>query len=452
MKKFLLGTTAVALGMVTLASPVMAAAQEKFGANRRDTTPSLTFSGEGNFHGMFFKQKQRDIDPAVGADRAPGKGNGTHFEFADTRFNIAVDGKTQGYGEMDYGMLIGLNGDKNETNTIDEARVHLKGEWGTMTAGNTRGVEYTMSVGPLQDVMGGSGGPDGNYTHVVNRTTGVVVKMQPLGRSQDSTKINYYTPRIYGFQAGFSFTPNSRHFGERRLFTLTNTFDGANAIPFDKNHIAAGLNFKHKFHCGLDLAASAIGLWAGSTQQNRGRLAPIANNFLAPQNVGASGTANRQKTKSYLLGIVLGYGNFEGGFEFIDNMKSQELIGLSDNDAGRIYNFGLAYNIGPDKISAGYSHTTRRLGKNAAVPASVNLGRAKANVFSLAAERKLAPGLVFFAEGTYFKYDTNQQMNNANYAGAREWWAVSSSGSASEANFVDNNRGHVGMLGMRVKF
>lgn len=433
MQKTLLITTA-ALGLLASSAPqVMAESAKSFGHTKNEKAPTISLSGEGIFHAMSFVQKQREANG--------GKGNGNHFTFGDSRLNVAVNGKADGWGELNYGLLLGLTMDKSETQSISEARLLLKGEWGTITMGNTRGVEYVMAVSPWAKVFDGTGGADGNFIDVVNRTSGTVISVQPLGRTRDATKINYFTPRVYGFQIGLTFTPNTRHHGEQRAFTKNNATDSAAASvePFDKNSVAAVLGYKNKFSNGLDLAASFGGIWASSTQQNQALRDLPAGTF--------SKTGDRNRTKTWLTGIVLGYHGFEIGFEYIDNGKSRELGVLQNGDAGKIYNLGVAYTFGPDKFSLGYAHTVRNLGNR---QGQQRLGKAKMHTYSIAWDRKLAPGLGIFLEGDYFKYDTDARLNND--AQTRDAFIQGSSGTSSQGDFVDNNRGHVAMAGVKMKF
>lgn len=465
MKKFLLASSALVFSFVAGSTSVNAVAFEPFGTPGKNK-PALKVFGQGTFAAMMFHQKR--------AEGNNGKGNGSHFTMTDGFLGFQMLGKADGYGELEYELLLGLDPNPDSTN-VDTASALLRGEWGTLMFGNGYGAEYYMSKGPLQQVIGGIGGADGDYTQVVNRTSGTIISMQPIGRTKNGTKISFYTPRIYGFQAGFSFTPNSRHRGEAKLFTNRNARDGAfNAIPFDKNNIAAGMNYVKKFSNGVEIGASAAGIWA-NTQQPNGRTAGLDNSTSSP----------RQRTQTWLAGIVLGYQHFEAGFEYVDNGKSHEINSplYQGSDAGKIYNFGLAYNMGPDKFSLGYSHTKRKLPANALLTAAnfpvavgqpafgaafTDLGHGKTDVLSASWDRKLAPGLTVFAEGVYFKYSADQRlgtfMSTVGAAGAGgasalpigtsagNYYAAQSSGTSNEADTIGNNQGHVLMLGAKLKF
>lgn len=459
MKKFLLASSALVFSFVAGSTSVNAVAFEPFGTPGKNK-PALKVFGQGTFAAMMFHQKR--------AEGNNGKGNGSHFTMTDGFLGFQMLGKADGYGELEYELLLGLDPNPDSTN-VDTASALLRGEWGTLMFGNGYGAEYYMSKGPLQQVIGGIGGADGDYTQVVNRTSGTIISMQPIGRTKNGTKISFYTPRIYGFQAGFSFTPNSRHRGEAKLFTNRNSRDNIN-IPFDKNNIAAGLNYVKKFSNGIELGASAAGIWA-NTQQPNGRPA-------APAAIDASNNSPRQRTQTWLAGIVLGYQHFEAGFEYIDNGKSHEINNplYQGSDAGKIYNFGLAYNIGPDKFSLGYSHTKRKLPANALLTQAnfgvgsgfgvnyTDLGHGKTDVLSASWDRKLAPGLTVFAEGVYFKYATDNRLANfitqnapINIGGGvgavpGSYYAAQSSGTNNETDAIRSNQGHVLMLGAKLKF
>lgn len=453
MKKFLLGTSALLFSLVAGSAAVHAVGFESFGAPAKNK-PALKVFGQGTFAAMMFNQKRTEENS--------GKGKGSHFTMTDGFLGFLVQGKADGYGELEYEMLLGLDPNPDGSN-VDTASILLRGEWGTLMMGNAYGAEYFMAKGPLQQVIGGIGGADGDYTQVVNRTTGAIISMQPIGRTKNGTKISYYTPRIYGVQAGISFTPNARHRGEAKLFTTSNNRDGEN-LPFDKNNIAAGLNYVTKFSNGIELGLSLNGIWA-NTQQPAGRGDPGELSNFAP----------RQKTKVWMAGIVLGYKHFEAGFEYIDNGKSHEIIAplYEGSDAGKIYNFGVAYNIGVDKFSVGFSHTKRKLPANANLtaanlPANValgipafagapDLGHGKTDVLSVSWDRKLAPGLTVFVEGDYFKYTADSRLNRFVNNGAGgvntgNYYAAQSGGSNAQGAFVPNNQGHVVMAGAKVKF
>ena len=114
-------------------------------------------------------------------------------------------------GKADNGLLYGLKvqfqtetGFESSSETIfDEAYVFLGGTWGRLEFGDTDDVVaggllvYAPSVG--------IGQIDGDYGSFSRLSLDDYYPFYPdIGTS---TKINYYTPRIGGFQAGISYTP-----------------------------------------------------------------------------------------------------------------------------------------------------------------------------------------------------------------------------------------------------
>jgi predicted porin len=115
-------------------------------------------------------------------------------------------------GKADNGLLYGLklqletvtgNESSSET-TFDEAYVYIGGPWGRLEFGHTDDVVagglliYAPSVG--------IGQVDGDYGSFSRLSLDDYYPFYPdIGTS---TKINYYTPRIAGFQAGISYSPH----------------------------------------------------------------------------------------------------------------------------------------------------------------------------------------------------------------------------------------------------
>ena len=115
-------------------------------------------------------------------------------------------------GKADNGLLYGLKlqlenitgHDFSSETTFEEAYVYLGGIWGRLEFGDTDDVVaggllvYAPSVG--------IGQIDGDYGNFSRLSLDTYYPFYPdLG---SSTKINYYTPRIGGFQAGISYTPH----------------------------------------------------------------------------------------------------------------------------------------------------------------------------------------------------------------------------------------------------
>jgi predicted porin len=115
-------------------------------------------------------------------------------------------------GKADNGLLYGLKlqletvtgHESSSETTFDEAYVYIGGTWGRLEFGDTDDVVagglviYAPSVG--------IGQIDGDYGSFSRLSLDDYYPFYPdIGTS---TKINYYTPRIAGFQAGISYSPH----------------------------------------------------------------------------------------------------------------------------------------------------------------------------------------------------------------------------------------------------
>ena len=428
MKKFLLGSTALAIGLSF--SAAQAALVEK--------TPRLVLSGETSGNVYVFKNARREENG--------GRGNGHHMAVEDSRLNFDVMGKADGLGGLEYSFLIGLSGNTEKgNNPVEENRIKLKGEWGTFFIGNTRGVEDRMAVGAFS-VMGATGGFDGNYKHVVNESTGVVLTTDLAGTSKDATKITYATPRVNGVQFGFSFSPNTEHRGEGVV--KTNGSQESKKAPFDKNHVALGLNYKDTYANGMSLQLSATAVFGQTQAVNRPNTA--AGGFPPVTDASSFATAfsrgRRDDTKAYALGAVFGYKDWQFGVEYMDNHRSREISSLIGNNAGKVFSVAGSYAYGVDTFSAGYFHSRRDLGTYTVNGETVDTS-SKANVYAITWDRKLAPGLSVYAEGILFDLHTSDTM-----VGFQNAVKENSDAGSGQPEGVSSNRGHVFIFGTKVQF
>jgi outer membrane protein OmpU len=433
MKKLLLGTATFALGLSVF--PINGYAKE-------EQSPSLKISGETqvNYYGL--KQSVREGNG--------GKGNGHHVGVDDSRVNFELFGKTKSFGGFEYSALLGLSGNADDGNPR-ENRIKLKNEWGTFIAGNSRGVDDFMAVGSFS-VMGATGGVTGNYDNVVNVSTGAVISKDLVGRPKDATKVSYITPRINGFQLGVSFTPSTAHKGDHKLETASPK--AAKSLPFDKNQVGLGINFKETLANGLNINLSATSLF-GNTQ-NPVRLTKL-NDY----------PVHYHNTQSYMLGAHFKYQDWELGGEFIDNGKSRVTthnLGtyldsakqgsnynftnkiptrITNADAGQAYSVALGYTYGKHKWAIGYYDSTKNI--------QAGYNKAKANVYSATWDRKLAPGLGIYAEANYVDMKTDKKAaddQNSLKKGAKELGL-----SDSDLNDgIRSNKATVFVVGTKLKF
>lgn len=417
MKKFLLGTAALTIVLPFMAMPLGA---------KDELKPSLKFTGETSVNYYAFRQSAREGNK--------GKGNGHHVGVEDSRFNVDIFGKTEAFGGLEYSALIGLSGNPDD-GRVQENRLKFKNEWGTLIAGDTRGVDDFMAVGAF-GVMGGTGGFAGNFTNVLNQTTGTIITTDLAGAPKDATKVVYVTPRIGGVQGGLSFTPSTAHEGDHKLETISTK--GAKSAPFDKNQVGLGLNFKETFANGIDVKLSATAL-LGKAQ------APVRFTIGQPMRY--------KDTQAYALGAHLKYSDWEIGGEFIDNGKSRVAnqdfapgpvaTNITGRDAGKAYSVAVGYTYGKHKFTAGYFGSTRKV--------LTGYKHAKTNIYSGVWDRKIAPGLGVYVEANYVDMKTDpravaDQNNFKSVAGTL--------GLAADdvADGVKSSNAHIFIVGTKLKF
>lgn len=396
MKKILLTSTAVALALPLAVSATV--------SGTTGQTPRLQLSGElsPQFHAV--KNKQREQNR--------GKGFGQHLALEDSRINFDVLGKTDALGGLEYGFLAGMAIDTDQTNNIEEARVSFKNQYGTVMIGDTRGVDDFMAVGPWK-VMGGTGGGIyGNMTSSYQPTSGVRFTGDLFGTPKDATKINYITPRIAGFQVGVTYTPNSAHDGSSKLFSHSKqgriTQHYFNAQPHDQSQVGLGVNYKNTFQNGLNVQLAFTGLHghtkSGQRFTEQDQVKAYLPDATAVNNLVENTTTRVRNTRSFALGTVIGFQNWQVAGEYINNGKSGEPRALKGSNAGRVYSGAIGYSWKINSVAAGYSHTTRKLG--------TGFSKAKADVYTLTYDHKFAPGLEGFVEGNFANQKTDAKYVN----------------------------------------
>ena len=431
-------------------------------------SPGLEISGGTSFNAYGFNQLQKGS-----------KGRGTHFGADDSRINFEVLGRAgPGLDYLEYSFLIGMTGNTESGKTsVEENRIKLKHCYGTILAGVHRGVTDFMSVGAFK-FYGGTGGVLGNYKNIVNLTSGTVIKDDPAGHGKDRTKFTYVTPRfifnsLLGVQFGYSYTPDGEHSGEAKLNTLTSSSGAITAAG--QNLHEFGMNVKGELANGFGAQVSLTALIGNNKQlssnaavQNPG--APAFN----PANPNANrlyGSRNYNDIRSYAIGLVLSFGGFSIGGEYLGNGNSLGLRSFSGSfngvpgnlipaainngqvtnftvegaDAGRVYNIGVGYSKDRHSFSLGYLQSDRCLGVAVDVANSANridFGKTRAKVYSATYDYKIAKGLKAYVEATHFDYKQSRPD-------AARIWNEASNGSAT---YVPNNNGNAFIAGVAISF
>jgi outer membrane protein OmpU len=220
---------------------------------------------------------------------------------------------------------------------IDEATLFFSGAFGRIELGRDDGVEDVMQVSG-RSAQAGTGGIDGDNPGTLAPFT--------VRFTGDIAKVNYFTPRVAGFQLGASFTPDSGDTGGR------DSADDPLAPGFE-NIVSVGGNWTGQF-TGLDMTLSAVALFGDAV---------TADDDLMDWGVGA----------------VLGFAGVTFGAGYAQR---------TDADEADIFDVGIRYGFGPVRASVGWINFNPDVGTNQ-------------NVYIVSADMGLFPGVVLKGDVSY---------------------------------------------------
>ncbi len=383
MKKVLLATTA--LGMLISASAFAEG-------------PTVTIGGTSNGQvGWGFNKSEY---------RA---GDTTYSTNAHTRHDTKIDFKIDGKGDngLNYGALVELQADTSGSDSYDSSTgananrsfIFVDSGVGRVELGSNNGSADSLRVdaSTFARATGGIGGDWWRYANLTGLDTAYVLPGLPsavfpsdilapsgaVGATSNykdratANKISYYTPRIEGFQAGVSYTPDQAEKGTQASWASPQNVTG-NPAAFT-NVWDGGLNYQNEFN-GVGIKASATG--ETGTQKD---------------NINNSRTS-RDDLRAYALGLSASYAGATLGGSY-GNASQFGQAKVANSDA-TYWNLGAAYETGPVGLSLGYFNSEVK-------HADQSAGSPKNSLkdWSFGTDYKLAPGLVPYAEVTWF--DTN---------------------------------------------
>lgn len=338
MKKLLLGTAAVALGLA-LAVPAKAEGV------------SLDVSGHFKGYGVFGNQ---DNNYNAGGDASN--------ENART-FDILRETELWFFGEttLDNGMTVGahfeLDVDGTEGGTAidsietDESYVYFSGSWGRVNFGREDGAAYLMQIAaPSAD-----SNVDGlrQYVQPVNMQalTGNAIGAGNFAFDYDnnlSTKDNkftYMTPMFNGFQVGASYTPDLGQTTSRGL-------DGVNLSDQDGTF---GDVYELAARWEGNLGDLGVNLGGGWSQANK------------EDDITAAAGVVSDDRKQWNVGLDMDWGPFGVGVvykedDFGDTFLTNSAVLKTDEED--IIVVGIDYTTGPFKLGASYYDANNFAGQN----------------------------------------------------------------------------------------
>lgn len=284
------------------------------------------------------------------------------------------------YQDLNYGLVTKLEIESNSGQNrarfdLDEVFIFAQNDFGKVELGNLVAVNQKMKVGPATFARG-AGGINGNYLKYVNfpssnsavanikNSAFILVPQSPIGHggyaqainnnfnkdrlriirtnsfngAEDAFKINYYTPRIDGLQAGLSYT-NS---------TENSAFASTLFSPIVVNEI---YSFAANYTDNLENLGYAISLTAESGKFNKDKNSQMPRNNLNSFDVAT--------TLTY-FGFTFGtsFGSWQKSLQAKNGIYSCDynanLVLTNQNcsqnnnkfDNSYYYTLGLAYQIG----------------------------------------------------------------------------------------------------------
>jgi len=273
-----------------------------------------------------------------------------------------------------------MNGNATNGGGNDEIYVDVSGKYGAVRMGSDdNAADLMMVMAPTVSPLSAPGdGPDFeafvlpevNFIEVGDDNTG------------DDTKITYFTPKMYGFQLGASYTPGGNS---------TNT----SADPITRKN--SGYDDAWAFGLTYDNTFSGVGVDAAVTYQNLSvnrfhGVTTVVGGTSVSSSTAYPNVGDDNEVENIGAGLNLSYMGFTFGGGYMRKLAGADTY-LAEDD-GYAWNLGLAYEEGPYGVSLGYAHSSVQ-GDQA------QDGNDDLDQYQLAGVYKLGAGVDLFAEVDY---------------------------------------------------
>ena len=278
---------------------------------------------------------------------------------------------------LEYGARIRMNNvNRRQDVTVDRQYVYLKGEFGTVTLGDSPQVAgdfgYFFAPDDILNSQGGYGDNlDGNYRY----GGGDFFSLDPTYHSglDKSTSVKYSSPSIGGFVFAVGFTPvisDSKNLSNGTQ-GRADLFDGGQVF---ENAISGGIGYEGEFD--------------GTSVKVRGT-ASYAN-----------GIDNHWDLETYSAGGQVGFGGIVASLVWVGT-PSGFGVGATDKNFDTI-GFGLGYSMGALNFGLGYAYTWAAKNNDLSGSSAEGGFDLKDNhVAAATVNYTLAPGLNTYAEVIY---------------------------------------------------
>jgi len=247
----------------------------------------------------------------------------------DNELKFTFSGKTR--TGVEYGAVLDLEADVSNDTNANRTHIYIQRDtWGRLEFGSKDAVTNTMRV-DAGKIARGTGGIDGDFRKYIVYSTGagtaglastIIRPASPMGSYhkgdgyEESTKLNYYSPKYQGFQWGVSFTPEVNNEGQ--------IVSG----DYAENVFSVGIKYEKKFD-GLNFTIGA--------NMDRG---------------DATSASGIEDIEAWQVGLKFETNGFEIAGSYADWGESLMLDGSGIENT--YYTVGLAYSM--DKFGASVTY------------------------------------------------------------------------------------------------
>jgi outer membrane protein OmpU len=344
---------------------------------------------------------------------------------------IYFSGKTTLDNGIKFGVMVQLEGETSG-DQIDNTYIWSAGNFGRVEYGETWGVSLLMSAGSVGDMIDGHGdfASHGAHANVNGQFIDTYGGDAALLATPDQ-KLNYFTPRMSGFQLGVSYMPEN--------------YTGTNAT-------GTGLNSKLDGTIGnelVDVAANYVGKvggadvrafgsfftsesegtpFVGATAEVMSKTQSVDGDALVTAAVAAVPAASGgQDVDGFSVGAQIGFSGFRVGGRYtrIDDIARPNGDPLAAAAAGlerTNWRIGVDYGTGPWKIGIAYMQLEQEVA--GATVGTKSARDDKTEYVSIGGSYNLGPGIKMFGGLQIYDFEDSTGGTGANAAEADNTVAV----------------------------
>jgi len=266
--------------------------------------------------------------------------------------------------------------------------------------------------------------------------------------------INYYTPRIEGFQLGFSFAPE-----------LSQNRSNASAIPLEngsqagyRNNWTVAANFNRTFDPGIVVRLS--GGYSRAYAPNQGGQ---GSSLGSPSGVGLAAGNGSPDPYWWYVGGYVGYAGFSVGASYGRSVFRN--FGTGSNNGtpsylntvvsdGYAWTVGASYNYGPYGVAVTYMDGRNSDCNTTAVAVGACGSRDRNTIIVINGSYQLGPG-VFWELGVFHAKVTGNEWNNGTFVGTTNVGTgnvITSSATGAAQSGLQSNRATGVWTGLAIVF